>query len=76
MKKNGLLFLDDLSRVEDINGSSMGKIQEKSEKLKLLVDYLSQLKENKRSFWKYILEFWKLKAYREILQVIYFKLFS
>lgn len=76
MKKNGLLFLDDLSGVEGISSQFREKINGKIKKTTILVDYLSQLKENKGSFWKYILEFWKLKAYREILQAVYFKFFS
>src|SRR3989339_358115 len=72
IKKNSLLFLNDLSSVKGINGEIKNKINKKIKKTKILTDYLSKLKVNKTSFLKCILDCWKLSAYREIIQIIYF----
>lgn len=75
MKKNLLLFLNDLSNVEGINSRIKKKIDKKIKKTKLLVDCLSEIKEDKKNFWKRIVELWRNGAFREIIQIIYFKLF-
>lgn len=75
MKKNLLLFLNDLSNVEGINSRIMKEIDKKIKKTKLLVDCLSEIKEDKNNFWKRIVELWGNGAFREIFQVVYFKLF-
>ena len=76
IKKNSLLFLNDLSSVKGINGEIKNKINKKIKKTKILTDYLSKLKVNKTRFLKCILDCWKLSAYREIIQIIYFRLKS
>jgi glycosyltransferase involved in cell wall biosynthesis len=75
MKKNLLLFLNDLSNVEGINSRIMKEIDKKIKKTKLLVDCLLEIKEDKKNSWKRIVELWRNGAFREIIQVIYFKIF-
>lgn len=76
LKNNGLLFFRDLLNVEGLKKEHVEKISGKIEKIRILIDYLSGLEKHRTNFWKQISEFWKLSAYREILQTIYFRVFS
>jgi rhamnosyltransferase len=76
LKKNSLLFLTELSNIKGINDRIMKAINEKIEKTQILVDCLSDLKEKKKiSFQSRLFDLWRLGAFREIFQVVYFKLF-
>lgn len=75
MKKNGLLFLKDLSNVEGINEEILGIIRKKIEKTQILVEYLSKVKSEKKIFWKCLSRLWKQNAFREMLQIIYFTIY-
>lgn len=75
LKKNSLLFMNDLSSVEGINEKIMKAINEKIEKTKLLVDCLSDMREEKIRFQIRLYDLWKLGAFNEIFQVIYFNFF-
>ena len=75
LKKKSLLFLTDLSNIKGTDNKIMKAINKKIEKTKMLVDCLSDLKEGKSNFWIRLFDLWKLGAFKEIFQVIYFKLF-
>jgi glycosyltransferase involved in cell wall biosynthesis len=75
MKKNSLLFFQDLVNIDDLKKEHVEKIKRKIEKLQMLTEYLSEIKSEKSGFWECIFRLWKLKAQREMLQVIYFKFF-
>jgi len=75
LKKNSRLFFRDLSNVEGLEKKYADKIGRKIDKLEILVEYLSNLKNGKGNFWHCISKLWKLKARREMLQIIYFKIF-
>jgi glycosyltransferase involved in cell wall biosynthesis len=75
LKKNSLLFLKDLLNVKGLNDKIIKTINDKIEKTKLLVDCLFNIKEKKINFWMRLFDLWKLGAYSEIFQVVYFKLF-
>jgi glycosyltransferase involved in cell wall biosynthesis len=76
MKKGYLLFLNDLSEVEGISEKFMKIIDQKIKKVTVLVDCLTQLTEKKEISRRYISKLWSLSAFREIMQVLYFRFFS
>ena len=75
MKKDGLLFLNDLLNVKGINDNILKKIKDKIEKTQILVDYLSKAKSERTDFWKCLFRLWKQKATREMAQLIYFLIY-
>lgn len=72
LKKNSLLFLKDLLNVEGIDDKIREIIRKKIEKTQILVDYLPKAKNGRKIFWKCLHGLWKLGAFREMAQVIYF----
>jgi glycosyltransferase involved in cell wall biosynthesis len=75
MKKNSLSFFQDLLNVEGLKKEHVEKIGKKVEKIRLLVECLSGLKSGSDKFWNCFSKLWKLRAHRELLQAIYFKIF-
>ncbi len=75
MKKNGLVFLKDLSNIEGINDEIRGIIHKKIKKTQILIECLLEVKSGKIIFWKCLFGLWKLNAFREMLQIIYFKIY-
>ncbi|MDP1845629.1 MAG: glycosyltransferase family 2 protein [Candidatus Moranbacteria bacterium] len=75
LKKNSLSFLKDLSNVAGIDDEILGIINKKIEKTQILVEYLSKVKSRKTIFWKCLFRLWKLNAFREMLQIIYFTIY-
>lgn len=75
LKKNSLLFFRDLLDVEGMKKEHTQKISRKIEKLQPLVECLSDLENKKGIFWKCFWKLRKLKARRELLQIMYFKIF-
>jgi len=73
LKKNGLGFLIDLKNVEWINERCKEIIDKKIKKTGILVECLTQFKNGNCGWIKYLIIFWRLEAYREMMQVIYFR---
>lgn len=75
MKRKSLRYLADLDRVEGIGDRHRKTIIDKIDKTKILVECLMQFKNNNYKCLACLSALWERKAYREIFQVIYFKLF-
>lgn len=73
MKKNSLFFLHDLKNVKWIKEKYKNAISRKIEKTEILVRCLDQLKNGKPKIMAHLKKLWKMKAYREIVQIIYFR---
>lgn len=75
LKRKSLYYLADLDRVERIGSRYRKTIMDKIDKTRILVECLTQFRDNNYKCLVCLGALWKRKAYREILQVIYFKLF-
>jgi glycosyltransferase involved in cell wall biosynthesis len=75
IKKNSLLFLSDLLKVEGMNSKMINAVNKRIEKTKKLVNCLSGMREEKVNTGNHLVDLWKIGAFSEILQVIYFMLF-
>jgi glycosyltransferase involved in cell wall biosynthesis len=73
MKKDSLLFLYDLGNVQWIKDKYKNAISKKIGKTNILVECLSQIKNNDLKIWENLKALFRLKAYREIIQIIYFR---
>lgn len=74
IKKNSLLYLNDLRNVKWINDEYRKVIDKKIKKTSILLEYFAQFKNNNSKSIAYLKTLWKLKAYREIIQIVYFSL--
>jgi glycosyltransferase involved in cell wall biosynthesis len=75
LKRNGLDFLLHLSSVEGIKDKYKKIITDKIDKTRILVECLAQYKNNNYKCLAHLGALRKREAYREILQVLYFKFF-
>lgn len=75
MKRKSLHYLADLDRVEGIEGRYQKTIKDKINKTRILVECLAQFRRNNYKCLACLGALWKRKAFREILQVIYFQFF-
>ncbi len=75
MKSSSVLLLKDVLQIKGLKAESLEKIKEKIKKTQLLVTCLSKSKKKDSGFLRNLLRFWKLGAYREMLQIIFFKIF-
>lgn len=73
LKSNGLSCLMDLKNVKWIKDKYRKRISNKIEKTKILVECLTQFRNNNPKCIAYLKTLWKLKAYKEIMQVVYFR---
>jgi glycosyltransferase involved in cell wall biosynthesis len=75
MKRKSLRYLADLDRVEGIGERCRKTITDKINKTRILVECLTQFSSNNYKCLACLGALGKRKAFREILQVVYFKLF-
>lgn len=74
LKRNSLSYLVDMSHVGWIPGRYRKMINDKINKTRLLVECLTHFSKNNPKCATCLKALWKLKAYREIMQVVYFRL--
>jgi glycosyltransferase involved in cell wall biosynthesis len=75
LKRNSLAYLIDLNNVKGIKKKYRRMIIDKIDKTRILVECLARFKNNNYKCLAYLRSLRKLKAYREILQVLYFRFF-
>lgn len=75
LKRNGLAYLIDIGNVKGIKDRHRKTIMDKIDKTKILVECLTRFRNNNYKCLACLGALWKQKAYREILQVIYFRFF-
>jgi|GEM_PF-5308715 len=75
LKRNSLHYLADLNRVEGMGGRHRKAIMDKIDKTKILVECLTRFRNKNYKCLDCLGALRKRKAYREILQLIYFRLF-
>jgi glycosyltransferase involved in cell wall biosynthesis len=73
LKKNTLAYLTDLRDVKWMNEKYKNMISKKIRKTNILVECLMQFANNEFECRKYLKPLWKLGAYREIMQIIFFR---
>jgi glycosyltransferase involved in cell wall biosynthesis len=73
MKRNSSYYLADLNSVKWIKGGYRKMILNKIDKTRILVECLAQFRDKKFKCRAYLAVLWKLKAYREMMQIIYFR---
>jgi glycosyltransferase involved in cell wall biosynthesis len=73
LKKNSLNYLIDLKNVEWIDKRYKKIINRKIEKTKALIECLDQLANNNSKCGAHLKKLWKLRAYREMMQIMYFR---
>lgn len=73
LKRNSLHYLADLNNVKWIKSNYRKMVMDKIDKTKILVECLMQFSNKKYKCTTYLSALWKLSAYREIMQIIYFR---
>lgn len=73
LKRNSLYYLADLNSVKWIKSNYRKMVMDKIDKTKILVECLMQFSNKKYKCMTYLSVLWKLSAYREMMQIIYFR---